>query len=157
MKTKQQVGFTRSLLFIQIDDFRRVDHRVREPTLDLGQKLKKGSHFRDALTHAGFVDDAGIFHIISRVAEHRNHRIKPIWVVVDGKLLVILIGDDGRLRRDNVVNLRKTIKRASVASGAMVWHTLLSVRLSKAWNGIPILCFVCWHWYMHRGLDASGN
>jgi hypothetical protein len=35
MKAKQQVGFTRSLLFIQIDDFRRVDHRVRETTLDL--------------------------------------------------------------------------------------------------------------------------
>ena len=76
-------------------------------------------------SHAGFVDDAGIFHIISRVAEHRNHRIKSIWVVVDGKLLVILVGDDGCLRRDNVVNLRKTIKRVSVASGAMA-HFVVS-------------------------------
>jgi hypothetical protein len=60
--------------------------------------------------HAGFVDDAGIFHVIARVAEYSDNRVEAVGVVVYGKLFVVFVGDDGRLGRDDVVNLPKTIK-----------------------------------------------
>ena len=95
--------------------------------------------------NAGFVDDAGIFHVIARVAENRNNRVEAVGVVVNGKLLVVFVGDDWRLGSKNMVNLTNTIRTLFGNELSSKMLTLLSVRLSKAWNGMPMLCFVCWH------------
>jgi hypothetical protein len=81
--------------------------------------------------NAGFVDDAGIFHVIARVAQHRNNRIEAVGVVVYSKLFIVFVGDYGRLWGENMVNLKNTIRKFR-AIQVLNGQTLLSVRRSKA-------------------------